>query len=40
VWSQLPALPGSGCAAGTIDGVVVLDVDAKLVLAHRRKAQR
>ena len=37
VWSQLPVLPGSGCAGGTIDGVVVLDVDATLVLAHSEK---
>ena len=37
VWSQLPVLPGSGCAGGMIDGVVVLDVDATLVLAHSEK---
>jgi Transposase DDE domain group 1 len=37
VWSQLPVLPSSGCAGGTIDGVVVLDVDATLVLAHSEK---
>jgi hypothetical protein len=37
VWSQLPALPGSGCAGATIEGVVVLDVDATIVLAHSEK---
>lgn len=37
VWSRLPALPDSRCAGSGLDGVVVLDVDATIVLAHSDK---